>query len=55
MDGSSFDYLRNLSVKEQLIFAESYLPDAWEFLHDTAQAELPKFDDNDEIIKEEEK
>jgi len=44
--------LRKLSIKEQLLFVESYLPDAWEYLHDINGAQLPKFDDNDEWIKE---
>jgi hypothetical protein len=40
-------------LKQQLLFVESYLPDAWEFLHDVNGAQLPKFDDNDEwIVKE---
>lgn len=43
--------LRELSLKQQLLFVESYLPDAWEYLHDTS-AKLPKFDDNDELVKE---
>lgn len=42
--------LRNLDVKQQLLFVESYLPDAWEYLHDTAGVPLPKYDDNDEIV-----
>ena len=42
--------LRKLNIKEQLLFAESYLPDAWEYLRDTAGVKLPRFDDNDEII-----
>ena len=45
--------LRELDLKQQLLFCESYLPDAWEYLHDTAGIQLPKFDDNDEwIVKE---
>jgi hypothetical protein len=44
--------LRDLDLKQQLLFVESYLPDAWEFLHDTAGVQLPKFDDNDEWITE---
>jgi len=42
--------LRKLNIKEQLLFVESYLPDAYEYLTDTVR--LPKFDENDEIIKE---
>jgi hypothetical protein len=44
--------LRGLDLRQQLLFVESYLPDAWEFLHDTAGVQLPKFDDNDEWITE---
>ena len=45
--------LKSLDLKQQLLFVESYLPDAWEFLHDINGAQLPKFDDNDEwIVKE---
>jgi hypothetical protein len=40
--------LRNLDLKQQLLFVESYLPDAWEFLCDVAT--LPKFDDNDDLV-----
>ena len=42
--------LRKLSIKEQLLFVESYLPDAWEYLHDTAGVPLPKYDENDELV-----
>lgn len=44
--------LKELDLKQQLLFVESYLPDAYEYLTDTGK--LPKFDDNDEIVKEEE-
>lgn len=47
--------LRNLGLKQQLLFVESYLPDAWEYLHDTQQVKLPRYDDNDELIKEDDK
>lgn len=43
--------LKGLSLRQQLLFCEAYLPDAWEHLHDTS-AQLPKFDDNDELMKE---
>ena len=43
--------LKGLSLRQQLLFCEAYLPDAWEYLHDT-NAQLPKFDDNDELMKE---
>jgi hypothetical protein len=42
--------LRNLNLKQQLLFVESYLPDAWEYLRDTAGVPLPKYDDNDELV-----
>lgn len=42
--------LKDLDLKQQLLFVESYLPDAWEYLHDTAGLQLPKFDDDDEIV-----
>lgn len=42
--------LKELDLKQQLLFVESYLPDAWEYLHDTSGMKLPKFDDNDEIV-----
>lgn len=46
--------LKNLNLKEQLLFVESYLPDAWEYLQDIASApKLPQFDDNDEFIRAE--
>ena len=41
--------LKDLDLKQQLLFVESYLPDAYEYLTDTG--ELPKFDENDEVIK----
>ena len=45
--------LSKLDLKQQLLFVESYLPDAWEYLHDISTAKLPKFDDNDEMIGDE--
>lgn len=47
--------LKSLDLKQQLLFVESYLPDAWEYLHDTQQVKLPRYDDNDELIKEDDK
>jgi len=45
--------LKSLDLKQQLLFVESYLPDAWEYLNDTNGAQLPEFDDNDDwIVKE---
>jgi hypothetical protein len=42
--------LRNLNLKQQLLFVESYLPDAWEYLQDISSVKLPTFDDNDEVV-----
>lgn len=42
--------LKDLDLKQQLLFCESYLPDAWEYLQDIAGVQLPKFDDNDEVV-----
>lgn len=44
------ELLRKLNTQEQLLFVESYLPDAYEYLTDTGK--LPTFDDNDEWVKE---
>jgi hypothetical protein len=50
MNEISLNKLREMSLKQLLLFVESYLPDAWDFLQDVAK--LPKYDDNDEPIKE---
>ena len=42
--------LKNLDLKQQLLFVESYLPDAWEYLQDISSVKLPEFDDNDELV-----
>lgn len=44
--------LRKLTTQEQLLFVESYLPDAYEYLTDTANSnlKLPTFDDNDDLV-----
>lgn len=42
--------LKGLDLQQQLLFVESYLPDAWEYLRDTAGVPLPKYDDNDEVV-----
>ena len=45
-----------MSLSEKLFFIETQMPDAWEYLHDTAglaPAVPPKFDDDDEPIEEE--
>lgn len=39
-----------MTLKEQLEIVERDYPDAWEYLHDTAGVQLPKFDDNDELV-----
>jgi hypothetical protein len=49
MNEIALNKLREMSLKQQLLFVETYLPDAYEYLKDTG--ELPKFDENDEIIK----
>lgn len=43
-----------MTLKEQLLYIETHFPDAWEYLHDIANSnvELPRFDENDEVIKE---
>lgn len=46
--------LSKLDLKQQLLFIESYLPDAWEYLNDISSTKLPKFDDNDELVVKEE-
>ena len=53
MSKTELKALRDMDLKQQLLFVESYLPDAYEYLTDTG--ELPKFDENDEPIKEEKK
>jgi hypothetical protein len=45
-----FKTLKSYNLKQQLLFVESYLPDAWEYLHDTSGIKLPTFDDNDEVV-----
>lgn len=42
--------LKDYDLRQQLLFCEAYLPDAWEYLHDIAGVQLPKFDDDDEVI-----
>ena len=46
--------LKSLDLKQQLLFCESFLPDAWEYLSDAGNTCLPKYDDNDEIVTGEE-
>jgi hypothetical protein len=40
--------LRKLNTQEQLLFVESYLPDAYEYLTDIGR--LPTFNDDDEVV-----
>jgi hypothetical protein len=40
--------LRKLNTQEQLLFVESYLPDAYEYLTDIGR--LPTYDDDDEVV-----
>jgi hypothetical protein len=42
--------LKSLDLKQQLLFVESYLPDAYEYLKDTNGVPLPKYDDNDDLV-----
>lgn len=42
--------LKDYDLRQQLLFCEAYLPDAWEYLRDIAGVQLPKFDDNDEVV-----
>ena len=39
-----------MTLQEQLIIVERDYPEAWKYLHDAAGVQLPKFDDNDEVI-----
>ncbi len=39
-----------MTLEEQLLYVETHFPDAWEYLHDIAGVQLPKFDDNDEVV-----
>lgn len=51
MNEHTLKSLGQMSLDKQLLFVESYLPDAWEYLHDIASAaELPIFDDNDDMV-----
>ena len=45
-----------MSLKDQLLYIETHLPDAWEYLHDIANSKikLPKYDEDDEVIEEDE-
>jgi hypothetical protein len=39
-----------LDLKQQLLFCEAYLPDAYEFLRDIGKIKKPEFNDDDEVI-----
>lgn len=41
---------KGMTLGEQLLFVECFLPDAWEYLHDIDKVRLPKFDDNDDVV-----
>lgn len=43
-----------MSLKDQLLYIETHMPDAWEYLHDIADTKikLPTYDENDEIVRE---
>lgn len=43
-----------MSLEEQLKHIKQDYPEAWEFLHSPPDLELPKFNDNDEMITREE-
>ena len=43
-----------MSLKDKLLYIETHMPDAWEYLHDIAKAELPKYDEDDEVVEEDE-
>lgn len=53
MEQVTLKALKELDLRQQLLFCEAYLPDAWEYLNDINGVQLPKFDDNDEWITEE--
>lgn len=42
--------LSRLELSAQLLFIRDYLPDAWDYLNGNGAAQLPKFDDDDEMI-----
>ena len=37
-----------VTLEEQLAYIRTHMPEAWEYLQQ--KAELPKYDDNDEVI-----
>lgn len=43
-----------MSLQEQLEHIKVEYPEAWEYLNEPNEARLPRFDDNDEMITEEE-
>ena len=50
MEQVTLKTLKDLDLRQQLLFCEAYLPDAWEYLRDIAGVQLPKFDDNDDLV-----
>lgn len=42
-----------MSLQEQLEHIKTEYPEAWEYLNESKEARLPRFDDNDEMITEE--
>lgn len=50
MEQVTLKALKDLDLRQQLLFVESYLPDAWEYLNDINGVQLPKYDDNDELV-----
>ena len=50
MEQVTLKALKDLDLRQQLLFCEAYLPDAWEYLHDTSGVQLPTFDDNDDLV-----
>lgn len=49
LEQATLKALKDLDLRQQLLFCKAYLPDAWECLRDANSLKLPKFDDNDEI------
>lgn len=49
-DGLRDKVCKEMTLGEQLLFVECFLPDAWEYLHDVNKVRLPKFDENDDVI-----
>lgn len=41
-----------MSLQEQLEHIKAEYPEAWKYLNEPNEARLPRFDDNDEMIEE---